>query len=65
MTEAQRIERNELPQMEITLTGDIALAMEYAAKLIRFQHPEFDGMTDEEIISVLVNIGLNSGEVFA
>lgn len=46
--------------MTITMTGESALAMKYAADLARAKWPEFESMTDSEIISRLVDVGLQS-----
>ena len=48
--------------MNITLTGDTAIAMKYAVKLARIQAPEFDGLSDDQILSRLVEAGLEHGE---
>lgn len=42
----------------ITMTDEIALAMKYAASLARTKCPEFKDMTDSEIISRLIDVGL-------
>ena len=44
--------------MTITMTDEMALAMKYAASLARAKCPEFKDMTDSEIISRLIDIGL-------
>ena len=41
--------------MTITMTGESALAMKYAADLARAKWAEFESMTDSEIISQLVD----------
>ncbi len=48
--------------MNITLTGDVALAMKYAVELARSKAPEFKGMTDSEVLSRLVETGLGLGK---
>lgn len=44
--------------MTITMTDESALAMKYAASLARAKCPEFENMTDSEIISRLIDVGL-------
>lgn len=48
--------------MNITLTGEAAVAMKYAIMLARIRAPELDGLTDNEIISRLVEAGLEHGK---
>lgn len=45
--------------MNITLTGEAAVAMKYAVMLARIRAPELDGLTDDQILSRLVEAGLN------
>ncbi len=44
--------------MNITLTGEAAVAMKYVVMLARIQAPELDGLTDDQILSRLVEAGL-------
>lgn len=46
--------------MTITMTDEMALAMKCAASLARAKCPEFKNMTDSEIISHLVEVGLEA-----
>jgi len=48
--------------MTITMTDEMALAMKYAASLARTKCPEFENMTDSEIISHLIEVGLEVSE---
>ena len=45
--------------MNITLTGEDAVAMKYTVLLARIKVPEFDALTDDEILSRLVEAGLD------
>ncbi|MCI8714310.1 MAG: hypothetical protein HFF66_00745 [Oscillospiraceae bacterium] len=44
--------------MTITMTDEMALVMKYAVSLARAKCPEFKNMTDSEIISRLIEVGL-------
>lgn len=48
--------------MTITMTDEMAMAMKYAASLARIKFSEFKDMTDSEIISRLIDIGLEVSE---
>ena len=48
--------------MNITLTGEAAIAMKYAVMLARIQAPELDGLSDDQIVSMLVEAGLEHGK---
>ena len=43
----------------ITLTSETAQVAKYAVLLARTKSTAFDGMTDEEVLSALVEKGLN------
>ena len=44
--------------MTITMTDEMALVMKYTVSLARAKCPEFKNMTDSEIISRLIEVGL-------
>ena len=44
--------------MTIIMTDEMALAMKHATILARTKCPEFEDMTENEIISRLVDVGL-------
>ena len=41
----------------LTLTGSDALAVKYAIELVRVKYPQFSEMSDDEILSRLIDIG--------
>ena len=41
--------------MNITLTGEAAVAMKYAVMLARIQAPELDGLTDDQTVAELAD----------
>lgn len=48
--------------MTMTLEGDAALAVKYAISLARAKSTAFDGMTDDEVLSALIEMGSNCGK---
>lgn len=44
--------------MSITLTGEAALAAQKAIAQVRSMFPALDGISDEDILRILVNVSL-------
>ena len=44
--------------MNITLTGEVALAAQKGISLARSMWPALDGVSDEDIVKILINTAL-------